>query len=159
MSSVAIRSMKREDISAVHALECLCFRTPWSKMSLLGELRNDVAHYFVLTIDDAVCGYGGMWVLYEEAHVTNIAVHPDFRRKGYAKLLLLQLMKKAISLGAEAMTLEVRESNYGAQALYEQLGFAQNGYRPRYYEDTGEGALLLWNINLKRTVASFEEMC
>ena len=159
MQNLEIRPMQRSDIDAVFDLECLCFRSPWSRASLAGELRNNVAHYFVILQDDAVVGYGGMWVLYEEAHVTNIGVHPDHRRKGYAKQLLQRMMRHALSLGAEAMTLEVRESNHGAQALYAQLGFEQNGYRPRYYEDTGEAALLLWNKNLQGTVASFAKMC
>lgn len=159
MAAIEIRPMKHGDIGDVYRLECICFRSPWSKASLLGELHNRVAHYFVILADDVLAGYGGMWVLYEEAHVTNIGVHPDYRRKGFAKQLLQRMMEHALSLGAEAMTLEVRESNIGAQALYAQMGFEQNGYRPRYYDDTGEAALLLWNKNLESTVASFGKMC
>ena len=159
MANVEIRPMQRGDIDAVFALECLCFRSPWSRASLAGELRNHLAHYFVLLENDVLVGYGGMWVLFEEAHVTNIGIHPDHRRKGYARQLLQRMMRHALSLGAEMMTLEVRETNLGAQALYAQMEFEQEGYRPRYYEDTGEAALLLWNKNLERTVARFAKIC
>lgn len=83
--SIEIRRMQKRDISAVYEIECICFRSPWSKLSLLSELRNDVACYLVLTVDDRIVGYGGMWTLYDEAHVTNIAVLPAYRRRGFAK--------------------------------------------------------------------------
>ena len=153
MAEFTIRPMERRDISRVHEIECACFRTPWSKMSLLGELKNDVAHYYVLETEGRVEGYGGMWVLFEEAHVTNIAVMADFRRRGFATEIILALMRGALLHGASEMTLEVRENNLGAQALYKRMGFSQNGYRPKYYSDTGEGALLLWNRNIAETVA------
>ena len=156
--SIEIRRMQKRDISSVYEIECICFRSPWSKLSLLSELRNDVACYLVLTVDDRIVGYGGMWTLYDEAHVTNIAVLPEYRRRGFAKKMLLSLMAWAIQRGAEKMTLEVRETNAGAQQLYAGLGFLQQGRRPRYYDDTGEAALLLWNENIKATVASCGKM-
>ena len=156
--SIEIRRMQKRDISAVYEIECICFRSPWSKLSLLSELRNDVACYLVLTVDDRIVGYGGMWTLYDEAHVTNIAVLPEYRRRGFAKKMLLSLMAWAIQRGAEKMTLEVRETNAGAQQIYAGLGFLQQGRRPRYYDDTGEAALLLWNENIKATVASCGKM-
>ena len=148
-----IRPMTRADVPAVHAIERVCFRTPWSKAALFAELRNDVAHYHVLMQDGRVVGYAGMWVLFEEAHITNVAVLPEYRRRGCAERLMLSMMESAVLLGATAMTLEVRENNLAAQSLYHKLDFLQNGYRPRYYEDTGEGALLLWNTDIKRTLS------
>lgn len=147
-----IRPMTRHDISQVHAIECVCFRTPWSKMALAGELRNDVARYLVIEDEGKLIGYAGMWVLFEEAHITNVAVMPAFRRNGLGKRLMLDMMACARRADAVAMTLEVRESNLGAQSLYETLDFEQNGFRPRYYSDTGEGALLLWNMNIEQTL-------
>ena len=147
-----IRPMTKEDVPAVYEVECICFRSPWSKTALYGELRNDVAHYHVLFEDGIVVGYAGMWVLFEEAHVTNIAVMPGSRRKGYGKALLLSMMAWAKELGASTMTLEVRETNLAAQNLYEKLDFIQNGFRRRYYEDTGEGALILWNMDFEKTL-------
>ncbi len=149
--SAMVRHMTRHDVERVYEIECVCFRSPWSKNALAGELRNDVAHYHVLEEDGVLVGYAGMWVLFEEAHVTNVAVLPDFRRKGFARKLMLSMMESARSLGASKMTLEVRENNLAAQSLYRGLDFHQNGYRPRYYSDSGEGALLLWNENIEET--------
>ena len=125
--SAARRDMHKADVGRVHEIECVCFRTPWSKLSLLGELKNDVAVYLVLEQEGRVVGYGGMWVVCDEAHVTNIAVLPECRRRGYARALLLALMRRALNRGATSMTLEVRETNAPAQALYRQMGFEQNG--------------------------------
>ena len=147
-----IRPMERRDVSAVHGIECLCFSAPWSKLALLGELKNDVAHYHVMERDGAIIGYAGMWVLFDEAHVTNVAILPAFRGQGNGARLMRSMMESALLLGARMMTLEVREKNFTAQRLYARLGFTQNGYRPRYYSDTGEGALLLWNMDIQKTL-------
>ena len=146
-----IRHMEKRDVAAVHDIECICFRSPWSKMALMGELRNDVAHYHVLEADGVIVGYAGMWVLFDESHVTNVAVLPKYRNRGYATRLMLSMMESARTLGATTM-LEVREHNLTAQRMYAKLDFSQNGYRPRYYDDTGEGALLLWNTDIKKTL-------
>lgn len=151
-----IRDMKLKDVGGVHRVECACFRSPWSRGALAGELRNDVAVYHVLELEDEIIGYAGMWVLFEEAHVTNVAVMEGYRRRGYARQLMLSMMRAALKKKATAMTLEVREHNAAAQALYEELGFHQNGYRPRYYSDTGEGALLMWNTDIEKTLGRFE---
>lgn len=147
-----IRPMERQDVNRVHEIECACFRSPWSKLALLGELRNEVAHYLVMEADGVICGYGGMWVLFEEAHVTNVAIMPDYRNQGRGRRLMLAMMEHALKRGAEKMTLEVREGNQVAQRLYAALGFEQNGFRPGYYSDTCEGAKLLWNNNIKETI-------
>ena len=152
MALEVIRPMERADVSRVHEIECACFRSPWSKLALAGELRNDVAHYLVMELGGELIGYGGMWVLFEEAHVTNVAVLPDYRGQGRGRRLMLAMMRHAYKRGAEKMTLEVRESNTVAQKLYAGLNFEQNGFRPGYYSDTGEGALLLWNNNILETI-------
>lgn len=152
MAEEIIRPMERADVSRVHEIECTCFRSPWSRLALLGELRNDVAHYLVMEVDGVICGYGGMWVLFEEAHVTNVAIMPEYRGKGRGKRLMLAMMRHAVKRGAEKMTLEVREGNLVAQHLYQRLGFEQNGFRPGYYSDTGEGAKLLWNNDIQQTL-------
>ncbi|MBR3130923.1 MAG: ribosomal protein S18-alanine N-acetyltransferase [Clostridia bacterium] len=149
---MTVRPMTRADIDTVYRIETLSFRSPWSRQSLAGELRNRVAHYVVAEQDGEVIGYCGMWVLFEEAHITNIAIHPDHRGHGYGKQLLLAAMEHAASFGAEMMTLEVRETNLVAQNMYEQFGFLQQGFRKKYYTDTGEGALLLWNRNILETI-------
>ncbi len=147
-----VRPMKKADLDAVYLIETLSFRSPWSRHSLAGELKNNFAHYVVMEQDGEVIGYCGMWVLFEEAHITNIAIHPGFRGHGFGKYLLLAAMQHAMSFGAEMMTLEVRESNTVAQNMYAKFDFLQQGFRKKYYSDTGEGALLLWNRNLAKTI-------
>lgn len=148
-----VRAMALNDVPRVHEIECVCFRSPWSINALRGELRNDAAHYKVLESDGEIVGYAGMWVLFDEAHITNVAVMPEYRGRGLGEGLMLAMMGEAVQKGATSMTLEVREGNQAAQKLYARLGFHQNGYRPRYYDDTGEGALLLWNRDIRRTIA------
>lgn len=148
-----VRSMQKKDIGRIYEIEKICFRSPWSISSLQGELKNHLAHYLVLENDSGIImAYGGMWVLFDEAHITNIAVHPDFRGKGYSKLLMLRLMKEALLFDASKMTLEVREHNYIAQSLYRSLDFFEQGKRKKYYSDTGEDALLMWNNSISNTV-------
>ena len=138
---ITVRAMKKADVKSVYEIEVLSFRTPWSLRSLMGELKNSVAHYAVMELDGEIVGYCGMWVLFEEAHVTNIA-----------KMLLHGAMRAAASFGAEMMTLEVRETNTVAQNMYADMDFLQQGRRKRYYSDTGEDALLLWDRNILQTI-------
>lgn len=147
-----IRPMERRDVSDVHTIEVKCFSSPWSRSAIAGELKNDVAHYHVLEQGGVIMGYAGMWVLFEEAHITNVAVLPEYRGRGNGEKLMLSMMESALMLGASMMTLEVREHNEIAQNLYRKLDFVQNGYRPRYYQDTGEGALILWNRDIQNTL-------
>jgi ribosomal-protein-alanine N-acetyltransferase len=81
-----------------------------------------------------------------------VAIMPEYRQKGRGRRLMLTMMEHAVKRGAEKMTLEVREGNTVAQHLYATLDFEQNGFRPRYYSDTGEGALLLWNNDIQQTI-------
>lgn len=150
---MVLRPMTKRDIARVHEIEVQSFRTPWSKLSLLGELRNDLAHYYVAEVEGRVVGYGGMWLLFDEAHITNVAIAPEARGKRLGKYLLYGMMEAAHARGADRMTLEVRETNTVAQNLYYSFDFAKQGFRRRYYDDTGEGALLLWNDDLAATVA------
>lgn len=148
-----IRKMQKKDIERVFEIEKLCFRSPWSKQSLAGELKNNLAHYLVTELDDGpIIAYGGMWILFDEAHITNIAVHPEHRGNGFSKKLMLALMQEALLFDAGQMTLEVRENNHIAQNLYTSLSFQVQGRRKRYYSDTGEDALLMWNRAIKQTV-------
>ena len=145
MNEITIRRMTEPDVKRVSELEKICFRTPWSYSALLGELKNDVAYYVVAVEGETVVGYAGMWTMFDEAHMTNIGVDPDHRGRGIARDMILALMKAGLDRGAERMTLEVRETNYTAQRLYARMGFAYAGMRKRYYSDTGENALILWN--------------
>lgn len=97
---------------------------------------------------DQVVGFGGMWILYDEAHVTTIGVSPNHRGKGLGELLLVDLFERAWERSAEWLTLEVRVSNESAQALYYKYGFSQQGLRRRYYSDNGEDAYIMWSPSL-----------
>ncbi|MEA4882684.1 MAG: ribosomal protein S18-alanine N-acetyltransferase [Clostridia bacterium] len=134
------------DVDRVAEIERLSFSSPWSSDAFIDELtRNDRAVYVVLRgTDGEAQGYGGMWLIFEEAHVTNVAVHPDFRRRGVGMAIMLSLMSMAARRGIVRMTLEVRASNASAQALYEKLGFVSTGIRPRYYLDNLEDAMVMW---------------
>lgn len=156
MSSIIFRQMKENDVARVAELERICFRTPWSYNSLLGELSNDVAYYIVAVDGDLIIGYAGVWIMFDEAHMTNIAVDPDYRKRGVATGMILSLMKEGLKRGAERMTLEVRENNHSAQRLYASLGFAYAGMRKHYYTDTGENALILWNDCI---IDTYERFC
>jgi ribosomal-protein-alanine N-acetyltransferase len=91
----------------------------------------------------AVVGYGGLWLMMDEAHVTSVAVRPAFRGRGLGELLMLSLFGMALRLNARYVTLEVRVSNSVARALYQKLGFRQTGIRPRYYTDNNEDAVIM----------------
>ena len=98
--------------------------------------------------DAPVVGYGGLWLMVDEAHVTSVAVRPEFRGRGLGQLLMLALFELALQKRARWVTLEVRVSNTGAQALYKKLGFREAGIRPRYYTDNNEDAVIMWSEEL-----------
>ncbi|MBQ3108306.1 MAG: ribosomal protein S18-alanine N-acetyltransferase [Clostridia bacterium] len=154
-SNDIIRRMEKRDVPRMAELERLCFPTPWSAKALAGELKNDIAYYLVLERDGVVVGYAGSWIMFDEAHITNVAVDPNCRRQGLGMRIMLAMMQGAKERGATRMTLEVREHNYGAQALYAKCGFVKAGIRPGYYSDTGEAALILWNDDIP---ASLEKL-
>ena len=138
-----IRPMEKRDIERVYEIEVQSFRTPWSKASLMGELKNRVARYLLLEEDGIVAAYGGMWVLYEESHMTNIAVAPEYRGRGYGRILFFAMMAEAQKRGASQMTLEVRETNAPAIALYQKHDFVPVGRRKNYYTSPTEDAILM----------------
>lgn len=157
MSEIIFRPMQKADVARVAELERLCFRSPWSAQALAGELKNPAARYRVGVVGESIEAYAGMWVLYDEAHITNVAVAPDQRRKGFGRAIMEEMLRTALLYGASQMTLEVRESNLGAQALYEGLSFEKAGRRKRYYADTGEDAFIMWNRDIAKTLAAFNQ--
>lgn len=147
--NLIIRSLDREYLDDVLEIEEMSFTLPWSRDSYYHELGgNPLSRFFGLFWQDRLIAFGGFWLIMDEAHVANVAVQPLFRGQGLGELLMRKLMTYALSEGALKMTLEVRETNYTAQNLYEKLGFVSSGARPGYYHDTGEAALILW-CNLK----------
>ena len=141
---VVVEPMRHEDVPAVHEIERLSFRTPWPAYAFEQELRgNRLARYVVARAGDRVVGFAGVWLMVDEAHVTTFGVHPDWRRQGIGRQLLLNLAELSVAIGARRMTLEVRVSNVAAQALYRAFGFEVAGRRHRYYTDDGEDALIM----------------
>jgi [ribosomal protein S18]-alanine N-acetyltransferase len=141
---VVVDPMRLDDVEAVHDIERLSFRTPWPAYAFTQELKgNRLARYVVARAGDRVVGFAGIWMMVDEAHVTTFGVHPDWRRQAIGRQLLLNLVELAIAIGARRMTLEVRESNRAAQALYRAFGFEVAGRRRAYYTDDGEDALVM----------------
>lgn len=159
MSEIIYRQMTLPDVEQVYGIECRCFSQPWSVESLIGELtRNgDIAYYIVAEDAGRIVGYAGIWIMFEEAHMTNIAVIEEYRRRGIARNIILAMMREAFSRGAVNMTLEVREFNFKAQNLYASLDFKKAGVRRRYYSDTGENAFILWNNSIPDTLKKHQD--
>lgn len=135
--------MTAADVDAVCAIEEATFARPWSRASIENELTNSCARYVVLRRSGETVGYAGMWLVIDEAHVTNVAIRKDLRGQGLGEKLMRALIQLAADSGMIWMTLEVRRSNAAAQGLYRKLGFVDVGWRKRYYEDNGEDALLM----------------
>ena len=158
MSGYSIRPITSADIDAVWNIEKMYFTLPWSRLSLALEVeRNKCARYFVAESEGTILGYAGMWLVLDEAHITNIAVHPLARRRGIGEALLRALMAEAYLLRIERITLEVRDSNTAAQSLYEKLGFVRVGRRKGYYSDNNEDAIIMWNMIISEALKAKRE--
>ena len=150
-----LRSMQLADIEDVMAIERESFPSTWSEAGYRHELTaNQQAYYVVLEYEVGpgaarLIGYAGHWIVADEAHISTIAVAPDWRRKGLGALLLLWMINHAQSHDVAIVSLEVRERNEAAQSLYASYGFVTVGQRRRYYRDTGEDALLM-DLDLTR---------
>lgn len=148
MSAVApvllIRPMALADLPSVAQIERSSFRAVWPPQAYRQEIEtNRLAHYLVAQVADRVVGYGGVWLMVDEAHITTFAVDPRYRRRRIGERLLLALLDLAAERLAREATLEVRLSNLPARRLYEKYGFRPVGVRPRYYSDNGEDALIM----------------
>jgi [ribosomal protein S18]-alanine N-acetyltransferase len=143
--SYHFRYMKEEDIDQVLVVEHASFATPWSRDAFFNEINNNrFATYIVLEEDHKIIGYCGVWIVVDEAHVTNVAILPDYRGRKLGQVLMSKLIEIAKDEGAKSMTLEVRVTNYPALALYRKFGFQNGGIRKNYYSDNQEDALVMW---------------
>jgi ribosomal-protein-alanine N-acetyltransferase len=137
--------MRRRDLKNVIAIERRIFPSPWSIGLYMSEIAQPATRaYYVAFVGSELVGYGGMMVVVGEAHVTNIGVAPEWQRHGIGRRLLLQLAREARQRSAQHLTLEVRVSNAGAQALYHEFGFVPAGIRKNYYAEVNEDALVMW---------------
>jgi ribosomal-protein-alanine N-acetyltransferase len=139
-------------------VERSCFTAPWSENTFYREItENPYALYLVAMAGEEVAGYAGSWLVLDESHVTNIAVAPNWRRKGIAKRLMEHLMQTSLHQGANRITLEVRRTNEGAQKLYEDFGFHMSGVRKGYYTDNNEDGLIMWMEDIAQYFDGKEE--
>lgn len=145
---ITFRKMELSDIDQVLDIERQSFPHPWSRESFENELLyNKFALYIVLECGGTVIGYCGTWVIIDEAHITNIALLPEYRGQKLGEFLLKKVMEMLKEKNVNKITLEVRVSNYVAQSLYRKLGFMDGGIRKNYYTDNQEDALVMW-VNL-----------
>ena len=138
-----IVNMNTDHVSQVAELEKLCFSDPWSENSVSSELNNPLSLWLVAVDGERVAGYVGSQSVMGESDMMNIAVHPDYRRRGLAEMLVAELVTALKNAGNTCLTLEVRASNAPAIALYEKTGFSQIGLRKNYYRNPREDALIL----------------
>ena len=161
---LVLELMREADISTVQEIEREIFATPWPKNAYYRELASrSSAHYVILRqdgnvdkpanlkgseLDPSIIGYGGMWRMYDEAHVTTIGVRRDMQHRGYGRALFAGLVQAAYDMGAKWVTLEVRTTNENAMRMYEAFGFKVIGRRKGYYTDNGEDAIVMWSDSI-----------
>ena len=146
---IEIRTMEPQDVPQIAELEKVCFSDPWSEKSIISELDNPLSCWLVAVSGEQVVGYVGSQTVLDGSDMMNIAVSPDFRRKGIAESLIEALISFLRERGSRCLILEVRASNVPAIALYGKLGFLEIGRRRNYYRNPKEDALILrkeWEI-------------
>jgi ribosomal-protein-alanine N-acetyltransferase len=142
---VTLMPMRRRHLRSVLRIEAQVYPRPWSLSLFVSELALRTSRaYFVARAEGSLAGYAGMMFAGEDAHVTTIAVDPEWHRHKIGTRLLLQLSREAVTRGARHLTLEVRVSNTPAQGLYRRFGFRPAGVRKNYYVETNEDALVMW---------------
>jgi [ribosomal protein S18]-alanine N-acetyltransferase len=160
---LALELMREADIATVQEIEREIFATPWPRNAYFRELASrSSAHYVVLRqegverptgyqaseLDPTIVGYGGMWRMYDEAHVTTIGVRRELHHQGLGRILFAGLVQAAYDMGAKWVTLEVRTSNENAMKMYEAFSFKVIGRRKGYYTDNGEDAIVMWSDSI-----------
>ena len=150
LESVTISKMTPKDIDGVIKIEESAYgEHHWSKDSFLNEINNDLAHYYSLhTQAGQLAGYAGSWHILEEAHITTIAIAPEYRKRNFAQALLKRIIDDCYLAKIKYITLEVRVSNIPAINLYSKYGFESFGTRKGYYQNNNEDALIMWTKNI-----------
>lgn len=142
---LSFREATITDLKSIMNVENASFTVPWTEAAFRNEfIINQYAYYILTTYNDEVVGYAGIWLVLDEGHVTNIAIHPDYQGNHYGEALLREMIRIAKDRGVIRITLEVRVSNDIAQGLYKKLGFQNGAIRKNYYPDTKEDALVMW---------------
>lgn len=146
---MTIVSMTEEHVPQIAELEQICFSDPWVEAAVRSELENPLSYWLVALDGEVLAGYIGSQTVLGEADIMNVAVAPEYRRKGIGRTLLVRLQEDLCAKEVHSLTLEVRASNEPAIALYESLGYVQVGRRPNYYHKPKEDALILrkeWSL-------------
>lgn len=142
---IIFKEMALEHLPEVVAIEEASFSVPWSLFAFTYEvMQNSLARYIVALSKNRVIGYAGMWIIMNEAHINNVAVHPQYRGRRVGLKLMEEMIERAALAGADRMTLEVRPANEAARNLYKKLGFKECGRRKGYYSDSNEDAIIMW---------------
>jgi ribosomal-protein-alanine N-acetyltransferase len=144
LEPLVVTPMRRRHLAGVLAIESQVYPRPWSARLFEEELERRGRAYVVARRGDRVVGYAGVLMIADDGHIATVAVDPAEQRRGIGRVLLRELVRLAIELGAAQLTLEVRVTNLGAQALYREFGFAPAGARKAYYADNHEDALVMW---------------
>lgn len=151
---IELRLLQKSDLDEVMEIEPVAFGNHhWSRQSFENELANRLGYYYAAIDAETkqLVGYSGYWLIAgDEAHITTLAVHQDYRRKRIGEVLLINNILTSRQKGAKWLTLEVRVSNEKAQGLYFKFGFKNLGIRRHYYQDNSEDALMLWTENILR---------
>lgn len=158
-----VEPLRRRHLPGVMPIERASYPRPWTVGVLHSEIemmQRGERHYLVARDGNEIVGYGGLMFVIDDAHLTNIAVTPERQRQGIATRMLAELAWAAIDRGCSALTLEVRVSNTGAQALYRAFGFVPAGVRKRYYENV-EDAIVMWcnDLALPEYRQRLRELC
>ena len=148
MSSYKIEPMNSSHIEGVFEVSKLSLAEAWNIESIEKELSNKLAKYLVALDENKVIGFLGMWVVFDEGDITNIAVHPEYRKQGIGNLLMDNLITLCNENNINSLTLEVRESNLPAQNLYKKHGFKEEGIRKNFYDNPKENAIIMWIHNI-----------
>jgi ribosomal-protein-alanine N-acetyltransferase len=152
MSDIIIRRANTDDIKRIADLDKLCFSVPWSEQAFQRELKeNELAFYILAEVKDSarIVGYAGVWLINEEGHITNVAVHPEYRRKHIGMSIVDVLIKESRKrANIKTFTLEARKSNEAAIELYKKFGFLEVGIRKGYYQENNEDAVIMWTSPL-----------
>ena len=147
--NLVIDAMRPDDIPAVQAIERAIFLSPWPRNAYTSELtQNRQAHYIVLRDGTDIIGYGGLWKVVHEAHITTVGVRLQSQHQGFGSVIFAALIQRSYELAARWITLEVRAGNAQAIHLYERFGFRAIGRRRGYYTDNGEDAVIMWSDSL-----------
>ena len=144
LMEIEIVEMILEDVPEVAAIESMLFSQPWSERGFLESMKSRDTLYLVVKMQEKIIGYCGLLQSFEEADITNVAVHPEWQGKGIAFQMLQKLMELGRAKGIERYTLEVRVSNTPAVRVYEKLGFSSVGIRKNFYDMPREDAMIMW---------------